>query len=33
MLKELFTRNIGLKTLALTLALALWIIARYWLTR
>jgi hypothetical protein len=33
MLKELFSRNIGLKILSLSLAMVLWVIARYWLAR
>lgn len=33
MLREFFTRNIGLKALALVLAIVLWAIARYWVIR
>jgi hypothetical protein len=32
-LKEFFTRNVGLKILALLLAVILWAIARFWVLR
>jgi hypothetical protein len=32
-LKEFFTRNIGIKILALILAIILWAIARFWVIR
>jgi hypothetical protein len=32
-LKEFFTRNFGLKVLALILAIILWAIARFWIIR
>ena len=31
MLKEFLTKNIALKVTALTIAVILWVIARYWL--
>jgi len=33
MLKEFFTRNLGLKLSALGLALVLWLIARFWMVK
>lgn len=33
MLKDLLTRNAVLKTMAIAIALILWIIARYWLLK
>jgi hypothetical protein len=32
-LKDFFTKNMGLKILALVLAIILWIIARFWIIR
>jgi hypothetical protein len=32
-LKEFFTRNVGIKVLALILAIILWAIARFWVIR
>jgi len=33
MLKEFFTRNLGLKLTAAALAVVLWLAARFWLVR
>jgi len=33
MLRDFFTKNIGLKALALALAVILWVIARYWMVK
>ena len=33
MIKEFFTRNLGLKLSALGLALVLWLIARFWMIK
>lgn len=33
MLKDLFTRNLSLKVMALILAVILWGLARYWLVK
>ncbi len=33
MLKDFFTRNMGLKSLAFILAIILWTIARFWVTK
>lgn len=33
MLKDFFTKNIGLKLMALVLAIILWAVARFWVVR
>lgn len=33
MIKEIFTKNLSLKSLAIVLAIILWAIARYWVQR
>lgn|GEM_PF-1640220 len=33
MLKEFFTRNLGLKIMAVVLAVIVWVIARFWTIR
>lgn len=33
MLRDLFTKNIGLKFMALALAIILWFISRYWMLK